>query len=117
MNSKIRTGLVEWAAGEAAAVGRGGVNNCFGMRCVDSISAGLRYKILTLLDDFPLTLPTNNVTKQALIQIIQNMSCIQIIQNMSCDVVFDFPTQCRFPLSSFYVFAPEIVLGSDEVSP
>ena len=64
MNSKIRTGLVEWAAGEAAAVGRGGVNNCFGMRCVDSISAGLRYKILTLLDDFPLTLPTNNVTKQ-----------------------------------------------------
>ncbi len=59
----------------------------------------------------------NNTTKQALIQIIQNMSCIQIIQNMSCDVVFDFPTQCRFPLSSFYVFAPEIVLGSDEVGP
>ena len=66
MNSKIRTGLAEWAAGEAAAAGEKDANR-FGMRCVDSTSAGLRYKILTMLDDFPITLATsstNNVTKR-----------------------------------------------------
>lgn len=74
MNSKIRTGLADWAAGvsgEAAGVeketnSKKSKTPRFGLHFINSPSAGLRYKILTLLDDFPLlaSTPQNLTVKQ-----------------------------------------------------
>ena len=75
MNSRIRLGLEAWAAqedkkAEAAALEKkkkGKKKSRFGLHFVDSPSAGLRYKILTLQDGFPLTVqdPTN-ITEKSL---------------------------------------------------
>lgn len=58
MKSKIRTGLAEWAVAEDEDwhIPSKKENNRFSLHFVDSVSCGLRYKILTLLDNFPLTL-------------------------------------------------------------
>ena len=74
MNSRIRGGLAEWAAAAAAAAATAAVEKKsskesqtprFGLHFIDSPSAGLRYKILTLLDDFPLLAShSHNITQK-----------------------------------------------------
>jgi len=68
MNSKIRTGLAAWATEDGEwHIQSKKEHDRFGLHYIDSKSAGLRYKILTLLDDSPLTImdPTN-ITKKEL---------------------------------------------------